>query len=43
MLAGIGILSAPYTIREAGWASLAVLAFFRYYLLLYWGSAQVLF
>ena len=28
MLAGIGIFSAPYTIREAGWASLAVLAFF---------------
>jgi vesicular inhibitory amino acid transporter len=28
VLAGIGIFSAPYTIREAGWASLVVLAFF---------------
>ena len=28
VLAGIGIFSAPYTIHEAGWASLAVLAFF---------------
>ncbi|CAL5019961.1 unnamed protein product [Urochloa decumbens] len=28
VLAGIGIFSAPYTINEAGWASLAVLAFF---------------
>ncbi|PVH67093.1 hypothetical protein PAHAL_1G427000 [Panicum hallii] len=28
VLAGIGIFSAPYTISEAGWASLAVLAFF---------------
>jgi len=28
VLAGIGIFSAPNTIREAGWASLVVLAFF---------------
>ncbi|XP_066328967.1 amino acid transporter AVT1A-like [Miscanthus floridulus] len=28
VLAGIGIFSAPYTVREAGWASLVVLAFF---------------
>ncbi|OEL30731.1 hypothetical protein BAE44_0008251, partial [Dichanthelium oligosanthes] len=28
VLAGIGIFSAPYTISEAGWASLVVLAFF---------------
>ncbi|CAN6245824.1 unnamed protein product [Urochloa humidicola] len=28
VLAGIGIFSAPYTINEAGWGSLAVLAFF---------------
>lgn len=28
VLAGIGIFSAPYTIAEAGWASLVVLAFF---------------
>jgi vesicular inhibitory amino acid transporter len=28
VLAGIGIFSAPYTISEAGWASLLVLAFF---------------
>ncbi|TVU28851.1 hypothetical protein EJB05_20386, partial [Eragrostis curvula] len=28
VLAGIGIFSAPFTIHEAGWASLLVLAFF---------------
>jgi amino acid permease len=28
VLAGVGLLSTPYTIKEGGWASLVVLLFF---------------
>jgi len=28
VLAGVGLLSTPYTIKEAGWASLAILVLF---------------
>lgn len=28
VLAGVGVLSTPFTIKEAGWASLAILVLF---------------
>ena len=28
VLAGVGLLSTPYTVKEGGWASLVVLVFF---------------
>lgn len=29
-MAGVGLLSTPYTVKEAGWASLAVLILFAF-------------